>query len=58
LTWEFIKEHWDELHKRYQGGFLLSRLVKVCLYICFVEFSLWRILCLLYSLCTKRKPWV
>lgn len=29
LTWQFTKDNWEELHKRYQGGFLLSRLIKV-----------------------------
>ena len=29
MTWLFVKENWDELHKRYQGGFLLGRLIKV-----------------------------
>ncbi|XP_066991681.2 puromycin-sensitive aminopeptidase isoform X2 [Anabrus simplex] len=28
LAWEFFKEHWQELMNRYQGGFLLARLVK------------------------------
>ncbi|XP_063226837.1 puromycin-sensitive aminopeptidase isoform X2 [Bacillus rossius redtenbacheri] len=28
LAWEFVKEHWEELMNRYQGGFLLARLVK------------------------------
>jgi len=29
MTWKFIKENWDVLYKRYEGGFLLSRLIKV-----------------------------
>ena len=29
MTWQFVKENWDELHKRFEGGFLLSRLIKV-----------------------------
>ena len=28
-AWKFVKDHWAELHERYTGGFLLSRLVKV-----------------------------
>jgi len=28
MTWQFVKENWDELHKRFEGGFLLSRLIK------------------------------
>ena len=28
-AWQFTKENWKEFHDRYQGGFLLSRLVKV-----------------------------
>lgn len=28
LAWEFFKENWSELMNRYQGGFLLARLVK------------------------------
>jgi len=27
MTWQFIKDNWEELHKRYAGGFLLSRLI-------------------------------
>jgi len=27
-TWKFVQEHWKALHNRYEGGFLLSRLVK------------------------------
>ncbi|XP_076459324.1 puromycin-sensitive aminopeptidase-like isoform X2 [Babylonia areolata] len=28
MVWEFVKENWKKLHERYEGGFLLSRLVK------------------------------
>lgn len=28
LAWQFFKDHWQELMDRYQGGFLLARLVK------------------------------
>ncbi|XP_045766880.1 puromycin-sensitive aminopeptidase [Maniola jurtina] len=28
LAWEFFKDHWQEFMDRYQGGFLLARLVK------------------------------
>ncbi|PVD38990.1 hypothetical protein C0Q70_01615 [Pomacea canaliculata] len=28
LAWQFVKDNWKELHNRYEGGFLLSRLVK------------------------------
>lgn len=28
LAWEFFKDNWSELMNRYEGGFLLSRLVK------------------------------
>ncbi|KAF5280580.1 hypothetical protein FQR65_LT00331 [Abscondita terminalis] len=28
LAWKFFKDHWEELIGRYQGGFLLTRLVK------------------------------
>ncbi|KOB73217.1 putative Aminopeptidase N [Operophtera brumata] len=28
LAWSFFKEHWQEFMNRYQGGFLLARLVK------------------------------
>lgn len=28
LAWQFFKENWQELINRYQGGFLLARLVK------------------------------
>lgn len=29
MAWKFVQENWDELHNRYEGGFLLSRLIKV-----------------------------
>ena len=29
LCWQFVQDQWKELHSRYQGGFLLSRLVEV-----------------------------
>ncbi|ESO01139.1 hypothetical protein HELRODRAFT_175168 [Helobdella robusta] len=28
LAWKFVKKNWNELHERYQGGFLLARLIK------------------------------
>ena len=28
-AWKFLQDRWAELHDRYQGGFLLSRLIKV-----------------------------
>lgn len=28
LAWQFFKDNWSELMNRYQGGFLLARLVK------------------------------
>lgn len=28
-AWKFIKDNWEELYNRYQGGFLISRLIKV-----------------------------
>uniref|UniRef100_A0A8D0CHJ4 Aminopeptidase n=1 Tax=Scleropages formosus TaxID=113540 RepID=A0A8D0CHJ4_SCLFO len=28
-AWKFVKDNWDELHNRYQGGFLISRLIKL-----------------------------
>ncbi|XP_045180065.2 puromycin-sensitive aminopeptidase-like [Mercenaria mercenaria] len=28
MGWTFVKQNWDALHKRYQGGFLLSRITK------------------------------
>ena len=36
MTWQFVKENWDELHKRFEGGFLLSRLIKVSLDVSFI----------------------
>lgn len=35
LCWQFVQDKWTELHERYKGGFLLSRLVEVtflCIY--------------------------
>lgn len=29
LAWQFLKDHWSELIDRYQGGFLVTRLVKI-----------------------------
>ena len=29
LAWKFAQDNWDELYNRYEGGFLLSRLIKV-----------------------------
>lgn len=29
LAWEFFQKNKDELRRRYEGGFLVSRLVKV-----------------------------
>nr|XP_058942473.1 puromycin-sensitive aminopeptidase-like [Pocillopora verrucosa] len=28
MAWKFVQENWDELYNRYEGGFLLSRLIK------------------------------
>ena len=28
-AWKYVKDNWEELHNRYQGGFLISRLIKV-----------------------------
>lgn len=28
-AWKFVKDNWEELYNRYQGGFLISRLIKV-----------------------------
>lgn len=28
MVWQFVKDNWAEFHQRYQGGFLLARLVK------------------------------
>ena len=29
VAWTFFKDNFDELNRRYEGGFLLSRLVQV-----------------------------
>ncbi|XP_032800594.1 puromycin-sensitive aminopeptidase isoform X1 [Petromyzon marinus] len=29
MAWKFVQDNWSELHNRYQGGFLLARLVKL-----------------------------
>ncbi|XP_066915619.1 puromycin-sensitive aminopeptidase-like [Clytia hemisphaerica] len=29
MTWRTVKDNWEELYGRYQGGFLLSRLIKI-----------------------------
>ncbi|XP_028674237.1 puromycin-sensitive aminopeptidase [Erpetoichthys calabaricus] len=29
-AWKFIRDNWEELYNRYQGGFLISRLIKLC----------------------------
>ncbi|XP_076380001.1 puromycin-sensitive aminopeptidase isoform X3 [Megalopta genalis] len=29
MAWEFIKKHWETIHDRYDGSFLLTRLVKI-----------------------------
>ncbi|NXQ46384.1 PSA aminopeptidase, partial [Catharus fuscescens] len=28
-AWKFLRDNWEELYNRYQGGFLISRLIKV-----------------------------
>lgn len=28
-AWKFVKDNWEELYNRYQGGFLISQLIKV-----------------------------
>ena len=28
MSWNFVKDKWDEFYKRYPGGFLQARLVK------------------------------
>ncbi|KAG7220249.1 hypothetical protein INR49_018305 [Caranx melampygus] len=28
-AWKFVKDNWEELYNRYQGGFLISRLIKL-----------------------------
>ncbi|XP_053553656.1 puromycin-sensitive aminopeptidase [Bombina bombina] len=30
-AWVFVKDNWEELYNRYQGGFLISRLIKLSL---------------------------
>jgi len=30
LAWKFVRDNWTMLHDRYNGMFLLARLVKVC----------------------------
>ena len=35
LAWKFFQQNKDEFRKRYDGGHLISRLVKVCLNINF-----------------------
>lgn len=30
-AWKFVRDNWEELYNRYQGGFLISRLIKVCM---------------------------
>lgn len=30
LAWTFLQKNWKELHAKYEGGFLLARLVKSC----------------------------
>eukprot|EP00079_Xenopus_tropicalis_P018894 XP_012808030.1 PREDICTED: aminopeptidase puromycin sensitive isoform X1 [Xenopus tropicalis] len=30
-AWNFVKDNWEELYNRYQGGFLISRLIKLSL---------------------------
>ena len=37
LAWKFFQQNKDELRKRYDGGHLISRLVKVCLNINFFK---------------------
>jgi hypothetical protein len=34
LAWEFFQQNKDELRRRYEGGFLISRLVKVYVPLC------------------------
>lgn len=29
LAWQYLKDNWDMFYDRYQGGFLLNRLVKI-----------------------------
>ncbi|NXC92446.1 PSA aminopeptidase, partial [Cercotrichas coryphoeus] len=28
-AWKFVRDNWEELYNRYQGGFLISRLIKL-----------------------------
>ncbi|KAG2460657.1 PSA aminopeptidase, partial [Polypterus senegalus] len=30
-AWKFVRDNWEELYNRYQGGFLISRLIKASL---------------------------
>jgi len=35
LAWKFVRDNWTMLHERYNGMFLLARLVKVSqMYVC------------------------
>ena len=34
LAWKFFRDNFDKLNERYCGGFLLSRLVQVCVCVC------------------------
>jgi len=39
-AWKFVKDNWEELYNRYQGGFLISRLIKArscCLIFFFIR---------------------
>ena len=29
VAWQFLQDEWKKFHERYEGGFLLSRLIKV-----------------------------
>lgn len=35
-AWKFVRDNWEELYNRYQGGFLISRLIKVKQEICYL----------------------
>ena len=37
MAWKFVQDNWDELYNRYEGGFLLSRLIKVKWDHCFTD---------------------
>ena len=37
MAWKFVQDNWDELYNRYEGGFLLCRLVKVISVVFFVS---------------------